>query len=200
MPAATAAALPPEDPNQANILRLQQDCNRLNELIKTGLAFIKPMEYSLERIDMNALLRSLLDRWQHRLKRDKIQIVYQPDPTPTLVEGDPRAVEQIFNNLFTNAVQAMQAQPTSEPGAVLGVKVRRVGQVGLNDQIEISVSDTGVGIAERTREHIFEPFYTTKPTGTGLGLAIVACFAGRASSLRRKPWACSKPLRYLSAC
>lgn len=166
-------ALPPDDPNQANIQRLQQDCNRLNELIKTGLAFIKPMEYSLERIDMNVLLQNLLERWQHRLQRDKIQLVFQPEPTLPLIEGDLRAVEQIFNNLFTNAVQAMQAQTTSETGAVLGVRVRQVGQVGMNDQIEIAVSDTGVGIAEQTREHIFEPFFTTKPTGTGLGLAIV---------------------------
>ncbi len=166
-------SLPAKDPNQAIINRLQQDCNRLTELIKSGLSFIKPMEYNLERIELNDQLKSLLDRWQHRLMRDKIQLIYQPDPTPPLIEGDPRAVEQIFNNLFTNALQAMQAQPVGSNELILGVKIRRVGQVGANDQIEISVSDTGVGIPEQIREHIFEPFYTTKPTGTGLGLAIV---------------------------
>jgi PAS domain S-box-containing protein len=166
-------SLPSDDPNQANIQRLQQDCIRLNELIKTGLAFIKPLEYSIERIDINSLLQNLLERWQHRLKRDNITLVFQPEPTPPLIEGDLRAVEQIFNNLFTNAVQAMKAQPANDVPFVLGVKVRRVGQVGSNDQIEIGVSDTGVGIAEQTRDHIFEPFFTTKPSGTGLGLAIV---------------------------
>lgn len=166
-------ALSPDDPNQLNIQRLQQDCNRLNELIKNGLAFIKPMEYTLERIDMNVLLRGLLDRWQHRLSRDKIQLVFQPEPTPPLIEGDPRAVEQIFNNLFINAVQAMQAQPAGESASVLGVRVRRLGQLSGMDQIEVAVSDTGVGISEQTRDHIFEPFFTTKSTGTGLGLAIL---------------------------
>jgi signal transduction histidine kinase len=166
-------SLPPGDPNLANIFRLQQDCNRLTDLIKSGLAFIKPMEYTLERIDLNELLQSLLDRWQHRIKRDAIRCIYQPDPSPALIEGDPRAVEQIFNNLFTNAVQAMQARPEGAPEGLLGVRIRRVGQVGVSDQIEISVSDTGIGIPEQAREHIFEPFFTTKSSGTGLGLAII---------------------------
>ena len=83
-------------------------------------------------------------------------------------KGDGK--DQTFIETVTTPAKA---QPANDARLVLGVKVRRLGQVGSNDQIEIAISDTGVGIAEQTREHIFEPFFTTKPSGTGLGLAIV---------------------------
>ena len=101
--------LPQDDSNLENVKRLQQDCNRLTELIKSGLSFIKPIEYKMEAIDLGSLVKNLLDRWQHRLQQYNILCQFQVENHLPQVEGDLRAMEQIFSNLINNAAQAMQA-------------------------------------------------------------------------------------------
>jgi signal transduction histidine kinase len=59
-----------------------------------------------------------------------------------------------------------------QDGGMLAVKIRPATTPNNNPRVEVSISDTGMGIPEEIREHIFEPFYTTHRNGTGLGLAI----------------------------
>ena len=82
---------------------------------------------------------------------------------------DPSLVRHVLGNFISNAVDAMPA------GGSLTVRARRAG-----DQLALSVTDTGGGIAPDARKHIFEPFFTTKEAGkgTGLGLAISREIAG----------------------
>ena len=157
-----------DDPNQDQIKRLQQDCDRLAELVKSSLSFVRPMEYKLEPVDVGGILQRLVDRWHSRLERAKIQSHVSVDEKIPPVEGDFRALEQVFTNLINNAIQAMEMD-----GGVLAIKVRRLSQPEDHEQVEISISDTGPGIPAEVRERIFEPFFTTKTNGTGLGLAIV---------------------------
>jgi PAS domain S-box-containing protein len=164
--------LPPGDANLENVKRLQQDCNRLTELIKSGLNFIKPMEYKMEAIDLGKLMKNLLDRWQHRLQQNNILCQFQVESDLPLVEGDPRAIEQIFTNLIGNAIQAIQNEDTTASGT-MAIKIQSLRNMGERHQVEVSVSDTGPGIPDDIRERIFEPFFTTKKGGTGIGLAIV---------------------------
>ena len=94
--------------------------------------------------------------------------------------GNPSQVHQIFMNLFTNAAHAI-----GDAGGILNVSLNdaRIDSVdvenypglGVGEYIEISVTDTGSGISEKDRPHIFEPYFTTKnhEEGTGLGLAMV---------------------------
>lgn len=158
--------IPTDDPKQELIERLQHDCSRLTHLMESVLSFSRPMEYRLESTDIDLLLRRILDRWRPRLAKTNVQTYYQVDPgTPNIV-GDVRALEQVFTNLISNAVQAMKN------GGTLAVKViRPVGDVEI-PQVEITVSDNGPGIPDEIKDHIFEPFVTTNPQGTGLGLAI----------------------------
>ena len=164
--------LPPGDANLENVKRLQQDCNRLTDLIKSGLSFIKPIEYKMEAIDLGRLMKNLLDRWQHRLQQNNILCQFQVENGLPLVEGDPRAMEQVFANLINNAVQAMHNEESDGSGT-LAIKIQSLHNVEERTQVEVSVSDTGPGISEEIRDRIFEPFFTTKPGGTGIGLAIV---------------------------
>jgi signal transduction histidine kinase len=160
--------LKPEDPNQESITRMQQDCDRLEELIKSVLAFAKPTEYEMESLDLPLLLRRLLDRLRPRMAERHVQCDLRVEPECPLVEGNIRALEQVFSNLINNALQAM-----SEMGnGSLALKVQPVHIEEGVESLEVSIADTGPGIPKEFQERIFQPFYTTKRDGTGLGLPL----------------------------
>jgi two-component system, NtrC family, sensor histidine kinase AtoS len=166
--------LPADDPNQVEITRLEQDCDRLVELMKSVLSLSKPTDYHMTAVDIGQLLQRILDRRVNRLQNTRIFLDLQVDPESALVFGDTRALEQVFNNLINNALQAM-----GEGGGNLVVKTHPVDQPQempdiLETQafVEISVADTGPGIPKEIQDRIFQPFFTTRSAGTGLGLAI----------------------------
>lgn len=163
-----AINLPADDPNQQNIARLEDDCERLTSLVKSSLTFVRPMEYKLESISIGQLISNLLERWRSRLVKLNVKYQVQADKTVPNIEGDFRALEQVFTNLINNAIEAMETS-----GGLLSVKIRQVGGTSEQSHVEVSISDTGPGIPAELREKIFEPFFTTKQHGTGLGLAIV---------------------------
>lgn len=159
--------LPAEDTNHDLVDRLQNDCNRLTHLMESVLSFARPMEYKLVPLRLGELLERLLERWHPRMARLNIQSHFHTDENVPLALADGRALDQVFTNLISNALTAMQ-----EKGGTLAVKVEKSEAPGTRDWVVVSISDTGPGIPEETREKIFEPFYTTNPQGTGLGLAI----------------------------
>jgi PAS domain S-box-containing protein len=163
-----AINLPPDDPNQKNIARLEEDCERLTSLVKSSLIFVRPMEYKPESINLGQLIPNLLERWRSRLVKLNIKYQVQADQSVPPIEGDYRALEQVFTNLINNAIEAMEST-----GGMLSLKIRHANEGDEQPHIEVSISDTGPGIPVELREKIFEPFFTTKQHGTGLGLAIV---------------------------
>jgi two-component system, NtrC family, sensor histidine kinase AtoS len=163
-----AINLPPDDPNQKNIARLEEDCERLTSLVKSSLIFVRPMEYKPESINLGQLIPNLLERWRSRLVKLNIKYQVQADQSVPPIEGDYRALEQVFTNLINNAIEAMEST-----GGMLSLKIRLANEGDEQAHIEVSISDTGPGIPAELREKIFEPFFTTKQHGTGLGLAIV---------------------------
>jgi PAS domain S-box-containing protein len=160
--------LKPDDPNQEPITRMQQDCDRLEELIKSVLAFARPTEYEMERLDLPLLLHRLLERLQQRLAERHVQCDLRVEPDCPQVLGNLRALEQVFSNLINNALQAMSETDTGS----LALKVQSVHVEEGVENVEVSVADTGPGIPKEFQERIFQPFYTTKRDGTGLGLAL----------------------------
>jgi two-component system sensor histidine kinase AtoS len=162
-----AMNLPTSDPNQELICRLQQDCDRVADLMKSVLAFARPVEPNkMETVDVGILVKRIRERWRPHMTRVHVECP-EPDIAANVqpILGDVRGLEQVLNNLISNAVQAM-----SDTGGTLILKVRPSAED--NNQTEILVSDSGPGIPDDVREHIFEPFYTTKRAGTGLGLSI----------------------------
>jgi two-component system, NtrC family, sensor histidine kinase AtoS len=159
--------LPENDPNQDSINRLIVDCQRLNHLMESVLNFSRHTEHKFEAVDLELLLRRLLDRWRPRMTKVNVTPFFQVEPNTPKVFGDPRSLDQVFTNLISNAVEAM-----SSNGGTLAVRITpfRIGQG--RQQVEVTVSDNGPGIPDEVRDRIFEPFVTTKSQGTGLGLAI----------------------------
>ena len=84
-----------------------------------------------------------------------------------MASADPRAMEQVFTNLVSNASEAMSAK-----GGNLAIRIAPCNNMPSRSQVLVTVSDDGPGIPDDIRERIFEPFLTTKSNGTGLGLAI----------------------------
>lgn len=157
----------PEDPNFALTQRLQNDCLRLTHLMDSTLTFSKPIEYHLAPVDLAALMRSIIERWSPRLTRLNIKPHFETVPEKPFVEGDFLRLEQVFLNLISNAIQAME-----DSGGILSVKIHPFENDQNLDQYEIIVADSGPGIPGELLAHIFEPFVTSKSAGTGLGLAI----------------------------
>jgi len=162
-----AFQLPPDDPNQEIIQRLQQDLERLNDLMKSVLTFSRPTEYEMKGVDLGTLLERLLERLKPRLVRANVQSLLQMEPNLPEVLGNVHALEQVFNNLMTNAIQAM-----GEGGGTLAIKAQRVLGGAERRLVQVDVADSGPGIPKELQERIFQPFFTTKTDGTGLGLAI----------------------------
>lgn len=161
-----ALNLPVDDPGQESISRMMQDCDRLAELIKSVLAFSRPTDYEMEPVDLPMLMQRLLERLRPRIARLNINYDLRTEPDCPLIRGNLRALEQVFSNLITNALQAM-----GESGGNLFIKINPVRQDGHN-YLEVSIADTGPGIPKELQERVFQPFFTTERGGTGLGLAI----------------------------
>ena len=121
------------------------------------------------KIDVGVLLADVVDFLKARSdeKKQSIELTFQEGANFEIV-ADPMAMESAIGNLITNAIKY------SADGTSIGVSLREV-----ENQIEISVSDSGYGIAEEDQERIFERFFrvrnehTRDIIGTGLGLPIV---------------------------
>ena len=162
-----AMTLPSDDPNQDNISRLLNECQRLSHLMDSVLNFSRHVEHKFEEVNLELLMKRLLERWRPRLAKVNVTSYFNViEGTPHIL-ADPRSLEQVFTNLISNAVEAMSAK-----GGMLAVRIAPYMLVTGHPQVEVTVTDNGPGIPDEVRERIFEPFVTTKPQGTGLGLAI----------------------------
>ena len=162
-----ALNLPQTDENQDIITRLQNDCDRLEVLIKSILNYSKPGEYTMVKIDILLLINRILNQLQPRITRLNIESQVQAEKNLPSISGNFRALEQVFTNIIDNAIQAMK--PT---GGQLSIKINNISEGGVRNYVLVGIADTGPGIPDDEIEHIFHPFYTTKRAGTGLGLAI----------------------------
>jgi signal transduction histidine kinase len=138
----------------------------LAELIKSVLAFSRPTDYEMESVDLPLLLKRLVERLRPRITRLNVRHELSADPDCLPIRGNLRALEQVFSNLITNALQAMGDQ-----GGSLFIRIQPVRLEG-RSYLEVSVADTGPGIPKELQDRVFNPFFTTERGGTGLGLAI----------------------------
>jgi PAS domain S-box-containing protein len=153
--------------HRLHIERMKNDCDRLTHLMDSVLSFSRGSDYRMQPIRLEQLIERLLMRWKPRMARINVETnLITPSDLPE-IRGNDKALEQVFNNLFSNALRAMQ-----DHGGNLIVKISPVLSDGGQPRIQVDVSDTGIGIPPELLETIFNPFFTTDPHGTGLGLAI----------------------------
>jgi PAS domain S-box-containing protein len=144
--------------------RSEQEGNRAADVINRLRSFYKkgkPPER--EMVDVKAIIREMTALFRNEAVRHAITIHPELDRDVPRVLVDRVQLQQVFMNLMLNAIEAMQ-----DTGGELTISVRPNSE----DQIIVSISDTGVGLPPENTEQIFEAFHTTKPEGTGMGLAI----------------------------
>lgn len=159
--------LPSDDPNQEVINRLKDDCSRLTDLMQSVLTFSRPPEGKFQKVNLDILLPTLLERWRPRLTRLNIKHDFKSYAEYSTILGDSRSLEQVFSNLIGNAVEAMKST-----GGNLSIHIRPSQRDRGRQHIEVNVIDDGPGIPSELINRIFEPFITTNRNGTGLGLSI----------------------------
>jgi signal transduction histidine kinase len=142
---------------------IQEQIGRISRIIQSLLHMARPGRPRRVPVDLAALLDSTLAFLTEKLARRQIQTVREFGGTAPVL-GDPERLQQVFLNLFLNAVDAMPG------GGTLTVSLAPAAS-----DVEIRVADTGHGIAAEDLERVFEPFYTTKAAGegSGLGLSVV---------------------------
>lgn len=136
---------------------------RASEIIKNLLDFSRAERPEMESISIPAVIRDTLKLVSNQLLLSGVeQRTEVPDDLP-LVCGHHKSLQQVFLNLFINAVHAMPDRGTL---TVTGATAED------GKSIRISVGDTGVGINAEDLPHIFDPFFTTKEVGKGTGLGL----------------------------
>jgi GAF domain-containing protein/CheY-like chemotaxis protein len=141
---------------------IREGAERAAEIVRNLLQFARKLSSSREDIDLNQLVERVLMLVATAGITQKIAIVRDLAPGLPSTAGDPGQIQQVFLNLFSNALQAME-----EWGGTLTVRSRLHGP-----RLRIEVEDTGPGVPAEVRSRIFDPFFTTKAVGKGTGLGL----------------------------
>ncbi len=139
---------------------------RISVLMRQLLDFARPKILSLQPVDINSVITSVLEFVHLQFSKNGIDIETVLENDLSKVYGDPALLYQVFLNVFINAFQAMNKN------GKLRVKTSMENESGKN--VAITITDTGEGIPPENLEKLFTPFFTTKDPGkgTGLGLAV----------------------------
>lgn len=163
---------------EEHLAEIDAAASRAADLTKQLLAFSRRQALSSVLIDLNALVRGLMNMLT-RLLPEKITIELVAARDVASVSGDPTQLAQVVVNLCVNARDAMEegGKLTIEIANVLLTDGDSETKPGLRPgrYVSLAVRDTGVGMSAEVRERAFEPFFTTKSPhkGTGLGLSTV---------------------------
>lgn len=145
--------------------QLKAEVARINQQITDFLNYSRPAKAELRPIDARKVIEDSLRIVEPQAAENNTKIgVIEHENVPQIM-GDPEFLRSVFNNLFINALQAME-----NTGGLLNIKICPDTK---DEFVIFEVSDTGKGISNDHFSKIFEPYFSTKETGTGLGLAIV---------------------------
>ena len=158
----------------SNVEELDRISQIINNLLSLS-ALVRPEGMEFAAIDLSALVSKVVDKYGALAKSNDLEVTVRRSPNMR-VWGNSTALEQIVGNILKNAINYTPK----------GGRVRITVELAMNNQIELVVQDSGVGIARKDLFRIFEPFYRAEPSrarmrdlahksgGTGLGLTIVS--------------------------
>jgi PAS domain S-box-containing protein len=160
---------PAEDPRRRPLEIIQQEVQRMGDLVANLLQFSRRGADQISTVDICQELNKTVELVQHHLRKHRITVKQEFAPELPAIFADRQKLRQVFLNIVTNASDAMpqggtltlRAQPAVLPNCVPGVLLEFV--------------DTGDGIPTEHLDKVMEPFFTTKEEGKGTGLGLAIC-------------------------
>jgi signal transduction histidine kinase len=150
---------------------------------RVGLLF-KKVSPQRELVDVNEVVREMIVLLRSEATRYSISVLTELASDLPQVMGDRVQLQQVLMNLLLNGMDAMKDVDTTRDLIINS-------QPTTNEQVMVSVSDTGVGLPPQQAEQIFNAFFTTKPYGTGMGLrisrSIIESHGGRLWAAKNSP-------------
>jgi two-component system NtrC family sensor kinase len=158
-----------DETTQRQLELTHRQARRAARIVQNLLEFSRPASPQKKPLDVNVLIERTLQLQEHSLRRNQIEVHFQPQPGLPAVMGDGNQLIQVLLNLVTNAEQAIR-------------EVRDAGHIHIRmalraGRIMVTVQDDGVGIRPEAMPRIFDPFYTTKRPGGGTGLGLSICMS-----------------------
>ncbi|MHA2251652.1 MAG: PAS domain S-box protein [Candidatus Kariarchaeaceae archaeon] len=156
------AQLQRSNPIYNDIQNIQTATQNAASLTSQLLKFSKKQDLKPEKINLNITVRAMSGMIERIIPKN-IELLLELEDYLRIVFVDPSQIGQVMMNLILNAIDAMPN------GGQLKISTKNMKK---HPYVKLSIQDTGIGMDEYTRKHLFEPFYTTKKEkGTGLGLA-----------------------------
>ncbi|HEY2461696.1 MAG TPA: HAMP domain-containing sensor histidine kinase [Candidatus Acidoferrum sp.] len=145
--------------------KIRDQARRTKTLVGNLLSFARQVPTERSLLDINTVITNAIQLRALDLRSGTTRIELQPESVLPGVRGDGNQLMQVFFNIISNAIDAME----SAEGGVLTVKTMRD-----RGNVAVLFTDTGPGI--KNPDRVFDPFYTTKPVGKGTGLGLSICF------------------------
>jgi two-component system NtrC family sensor kinase len=155
---------------RADLQTIAEATGRVRKIVKGLLDFSRQTKLDREQIDVNRLVSSTISLMENQALVRGVNMEFVPGENLPLVNMDLNQFQSVLMNMLLNALDATKAGDRIEISTRNGESPHDAGQPG----IEITIADTGCGIAQEHLDKLFDPFFTTKEVGhgTGLGLAV----------------------------
>jgi len=153
-----------DDPETKSVLQsVNSELNRCKDITQGLLSFSRESKTKkFEELDLNECIKTAFFLLKHKLALSNIKLIMRLGKNIPKVRGNFNQLQQVFINLVFNAIDAMAK------GGNLCLRTSSTK----GDFVKITITDTGIGIANEDVPRIFEPFYTTKEPGRGVGLGL----------------------------
>ncbi|MBF0274421.1 MAG: GHKL domain-containing protein [Nitrospinae bacterium] len=157
--------------NQEEVLEksntITKQCNRMIKLIERlkNYASSGSSEPENKKVDISQVIKETLKLMENQLKKEEVSVLIRLDNNLPNILGDFYQLEQVFINIINNARDAMKENKDKKKELKIRAKKN-------NNNVLVSIADTGYGISQKEKEGIFKPFFTTKPVGKGTGLGM----------------------------
>jgi GAF domain-containing protein len=159
---------------------MKTGAERIREIVLSLRNFSRKDEADLKPVNIHEGLDSTLLILGHRIKENGeypgIEIIKKYDELP-LVECFPAQLNQVFLNILSNSIDALEQKIATSSTQALKVALNiEISTAVINDKVIIKIADNGSGIPEEVQNKMFEPFFTTKEVGKGTGLGLLICY------------------------
>src|ERR1017187_953145 len=145
--------------------RVVKDAARAAEIMSRIRSLFKKEMSQRELVDVNDIIRGMIELLRSEATRYSISMRPELSKDLPLIMGDRVQLQQVTMNLIINSIDAMKDVDGTR-------EITITSQRAENEQLQVSVSDTGIGLPSQRADQIFNAFFTTKPHGTGMGLRI----------------------------